>query len=216
MIELQTIIRNGREYRIHREFMRDPLDPREFYEGHIGQMLIWHSKYKLGDPHKWSSPQEFVNAIEGEEDVDYVLFNIYAYEHGDISLSLRRTGVYADKWDSYQCGYFYFRKEDVIKKTMDASLPRELKEDKDYWKDHAYKLAEQDLDIYNQYLGGDVYSSYIEEVTYRDIYIKNGDNYEFLRKEEVVEEVNAGGEFYSEQEIDRWIEESLEWYENQK
>jgi len=220
MIGKEKVVRNGRTYRIHKDYMNNPLDPREFYEGSTGQMLIWNSKYKMGDKHDWKSPAEFREHLDKtpdyEDAIDYVLFNIYVYDHSGISLSLQRKGVYADKFDSYQCGYFYFKKKDVIKDAMGASIPQELKENKHYWKEYAFKIAEQEIETYNKYLNGDVYTSLIEEVTYRDIYIKNGDKYELLRKEEVLEEVNAGGEFYSEEEIDRWIKESLEWYENQK
>ena len=70
---------------------------------------------------------------------EYYLFNLYAYIHSGVSLSLERIGQYADRFDSSHVGYIL-----VHKSTSD-----------DY--DEIIKAANQTVNEWNQYLNGSVW-----------------------------------------------------------
>ena len=46
----------------------EPLDPMEQEMGHVGQILCWHNRYKLGDNHGWKTHQDWEHSITGGDE----------------------------------------------------------------------------------------------------------------------------------------------------
>ena len=70
---------------------------------------------------------------------EYYLFHLYAYIHSGVSLSLERTGHYADKFDSSHVGFI------LVHKSISD----------DY--DEITKIAYETVGEWNQYLNGSVW-----------------------------------------------------------
>lgn len=87
---------------------------------------------------------------------------LWLYDHSGITMSCgTRTGQYADEWDSGQVGWIIAMKDKVMK---------ELCVPESEWRDRALKTMKDDVQIYDQYLTGDVYGY--------TLYEKNGDEWE--------------------------------------
>lgn len=80
---------------------------------------------------------------------DYYIFVVYAYIHGNVSLSLKDSSYpFNDKWDVSTTGFILCKKEQQIeegKKPVMYTMPE------------ARKYAEGLIETWNQYLSGDVY-----------------------------------------------------------
>jgi len=76
----------------------DPIDPRREYD-HLGTMVCWHRRYKLGDQHLFGSPGEFEMEMEERP---HIKLPIFLYDHSGLTLS---TAPYACPWDSGQIGW---------------------------------------------------------------------------------------------------------------
>jgi hypothetical protein len=199
----RRVVRDGKTFEVRWDYMSDPIDPREWVETDSGQMICWHSRYKLGDKHNYKYPDDFREWLKETypNQDDYLLFDIYAYEHSGISLSLERSGQYADRFDSYQAGYFLFTKEEGLKLFPNSTN----------WKVDCTKLANGQIKEYNKYLNNDILECGIFDVKVNHLYVANEKGYEFLRSEEVFEYLDGAGEFYSEEEMDSWIESAINY-----
>lgn len=84
-----------------------------------------------------------------EEDVKKapVRLQVYKYEHSGISLS---TSPFNDPWDSCLAGYIIARREDILKEFGVKRLTAKLK-------DKAVEILKNEIEIYSQYINGDVY-----------------------------------------------------------
>ena len=60
-----------------------PFDPREEYE-HLGQLVCWHRRYRLGDSHDWSDPEDFQRHLESEPGA--IVLPVYLYDHVRLDL----------------------------------------------------------------------------------------------------------------------------------
>lgn len=146
--------------RIEQDF--DPQNPRKDYD-HLAKMVCWHRRYALGDEQPKYPAGEFFWRLMAEDhpdipdDIDlkhierfvdkhYVCRNLYLYDHGDITIS---TSPFSCPWDSGQVGYIIAKKSDLIK----AGVPE------DKW----YKMLDDEVEEYDQYLTGDVYGYIIED-----------------------------------------------------
>lgn len=82
---------------------------------------------------------------------------LWIYEHGGVTISCgKRTGQYADRWDSCCAGWIIAMKDDVLRET-DAK--------KGDWRENATNIMEADVEIFDQYLRGEVfgYESFVGE-----------------------------------------------------
>ena len=120
--------------------------PREW--DNFGTMVCWHRNYDLGDKHDFADPEEFEEWCKRRK---LVILPIYMYEHSGIGISTS-NGMYPYNcpWDAGQVGYIYctyadIRKEIGVKKVTEELLGR------------AREALRTEVNVYNQYLGGDVY-----------------------------------------------------------
>ena len=126
----------------------DPANPRTEWDN-AGHMVCWHNRSVLGDVHKFSDNDDFwetANEWSGDDRIAVIL-NVYAYEHGGITVS---TSPFTCLWDSGQVGYIYLTRGDILKewgyKRLNAARRAKL-----------YEYLKAEVETYNQYLTGDVY-----------------------------------------------------------
>lgn len=86
-----------------------------------------------------------------EKHANIIYLPLYLYDHGGITMS---TGRFSDKWDSGQVGYIYTDRETVLNTCGNAN--------KKNWKKVAYKDMESEVEVYDQYLTGEVYGAITE------------------------------------------------------
>lgn len=126
----------------------EPDNPRDWEN--MGTMLCWHKRYTLGDENNYkhsnfSSWEDLEATIDKEED-SVVIFPLYMYEHGGVTIS---TTPFSCHWDSGRIGLIFVRREDVLKEKLS------LKQVEEYLR--------QEVATYDQYLTGDVWGYTIED-----------------------------------------------------
>lgn len=92
-----------------------------------------------------------------EKHANIVYLSLYLYGHSGITMS---TGSFVDSWDSGQVGYIYTDKKTVLKTCGNAN--------KRNWKKIAYADMQGEVDVYDQYLTGEVYGVITEEYNAED------------------------------------------------
>lgn len=101
--------------------------------------------------------------IKGLEDIDYIVNcksaknyivckPVYMYEHSGQTISLSPFGC---RWDSGCCGYIFVFKDKILKEFPDTN--------DDNWRDKAEAIIKSEIDIYDDYIRGDVYGYCLEE-----------------------------------------------------
>lgn len=140
--------------------------PRE--ASNLGCMVCWHPRYTLGDVRPKRDPREFLydlgceaggsraelpgydEANEADEakaaaafDAHYVKLPLYLYDHSGITMA---TSPFSCPWDSGQVGFIF--------------APRNAEGLTD---DSIRKVMQSEVEIYDQYLRGDVYQYEVEE-----------------------------------------------------
>jgi len=140
----------------------NPIDPRE--DENYSNMVCFDSRYTLGDIHNYTNFDNFVLSLAEEfgiieskdEIVDYIIEDIfekvkrklvcilplYLYDHSGISMRTFKHGIHKD-WDCGQVGFIYLTKEGLEKWGIKKS--------------QVEKALIQEVEIYSQYLEGDVY-----------------------------------------------------------
>ena len=143
-------------------------------------MCCWHSRYNLGDRESWkgidgkwksqdlsknyTEPIDLLYELAGinrddlEEDMKhddlieeitnkgYLISALYLYDHSNITISM---SSFSCRWDSGQIGYIYMTKETI---------------EKEGWtKEQAMKYMEGEVEVYDNYLTGEVYRFEIED-----------------------------------------------------
>lgn len=106
-----------------------------------------------------------------ERHANIVFLPLYLYDHSGITMN---TGGFNDRWDSGQVGYIYTDKKTIME--TNGMLKNEkgnyVKITDRNWKKAAYQWMEGEVEIYNQYLIGEVYGVITEE------YNADNDNWE--------------------------------------
>lgn len=132
-----------------------PLNPRVDFDN-LGFMVCFHNKYRLGDNHAFSDPQDFSDFITEEGPDNFVILSLWLYDHSGITIS---TSSFSCPWDSGQIGWIY-----VSKDTM-------LKEFGYFDKDKAKGILEAEVKEYDYYIRGAVFGYRIEpKDTNKNIY----------------------------------------------
>jgi hypothetical protein len=144
-----------------------PLNPREEFDN-FGHMICWHRGYNLGDEHCYSEPREFLEHLVYDlEDVDddimeemedeqlleiiskhAVILPLYIYDHSGITMN---TTGFSCQWDSGQVGWTYATHSEIEKEYGRLDLER------------AENLLKGEVEIYDQYLTGDIYYFTLED-----------------------------------------------------
>ena len=161
----KTIPYKGCSVEIHID--PEPMDPRKEFDN-LGTMVCCHKRYDLGDKHNYkhsdySSWKEFIVAVEKNEG-PIVWLPIYMYDHSGITINT--TGYsHCDsaRWDWDQLGFIYITKEKIRKeygwKVITAKRLEQIKQ---------YLLSE--VEIYDQYLTGEVYGYAIKDPTGEELH----------------------------------------------
>lgn len=143
----------------------------------------------------WLTMNEVRTIIKSMPDV--LVLPLYIYEHSGVCLS---TSPFNDPWDSGQVGYIYCTLEDAKKQWG-------IDPDQNTWKERAKAEMENEVEIYNTFLGGGCYRIAVENFA--------GD-FSMLYKDcdplfKDVEDGNCGGFFdgYDDDEAVNFIQEAL-------
>lgn len=140
-----------KDYLISIDYDSDPMNPREW--DNFGTMVCFHGKYTLGDKHDLQSPDysswaEVRDAIEADLGA-MVILPLYLYDHSGISMSVGASRGQHAAWDSGQVGFIYCTDGDMVDNGI-----------KDL--DQAEALLRGEVEAYNRYLTGQVYTYRIE------------------------------------------------------
>lgn len=128
----------------------------------LGTMICFHKNYKLGDKHNYRSDDygswdELAKAIKEDFGKDCVLKIIRMYDHSGISLSLGNGYPYNDVWDSGYVGFIVVSKEKIRKEYNVKHVTKAIMAKVD-------KSLQSEIDVYNQYLDGDIWGFVIEKL----------------------------------------------------
>lgn len=127
----------------------DAESPREW--DNLGIMACQHTRYNLGDfqlntiTNVWTSGKNIKTALKNEHGALHIK-PLYLYDHSGLRIKIGSfvgTGAQHANWDSGMVGYIYTTKEKI--KMMGVK-----EKDID-------KILEGEVEIYDQYLSGDVY-----------------------------------------------------------
>lgn len=159
-------------YRLRIEQDEYPDNPREWH--HLSTMVCWHRRYSLGDEHNYKTPDDFyfslAEELVGDTDKvkemsneqiktlvltskELVIMPLYLYDHGGLAISTsNRTFSAIDSagWDWGQVGWVYITM-DRMREEFKGLSDEELRE-------QAEEIIESEVEIYNDYLSGNVYS----------------------------------------------------------
>jgi hypothetical protein len=122
------------------------MDPREW--DNVGTMVCWHNRYNLGDKHEFNNPEEFRTYFSKKKNKVLCVLPLYLYDHSGITMS---TAPFSCPWDSGQVGWIYTTREQINK--LGIKLPRK----RETWKQKLQEYLEAEVEVYDQYLTGDVY-----------------------------------------------------------
>lgn len=77
---------------------------------------------------------------------------IYMYNHGNRTISL---SPFNDRWDSSHCGYIFVFKDKILSNFDQAT--------EDNWRDVADEIIKSEINIYDDYIRGEVYDYCLQE-----------------------------------------------------
>jgi hypothetical protein len=148
-------------YTINIFFDEYPDNPRE--GDNLGIMQCFHKKYNLGDKHIVDS-KDYNSWNEMEHDLiknfdAAVILPIYMYDHSGVTVS---TKPFSCPWDSGRLGLIFVTRDALLKKYNMKKLSKKVLET-------AKKELESEVEIYDQYLGGDVYGFKIKDLDGNEI-----------------------------------------------
>lgn len=155
----------GKKYKLVIEQDDFPTDPRTW--DNVGTMLCCNRNYQLGDCNdnnsteeqlyelcrKYGKTDEEIDEMNFAEEVYFILdqenicgLPLYITDHSGLSMQTYRF----DAWDSSFVGLIYVEKDFFFAMTC-------LKDDCD-WKAEAKKYLEREVEIYSQFLAGEVFA----------------------------------------------------------
>lgn len=130
-------------YTIKIEQDLQPESPREW--DNVGTMVCWHRQYDLGDKHNYETPDDFTDYLK-EYDGKIFSMPLYLYDHSGITMS---TVPFNDRWDIGQIGWIY----STVEKAKEELGNYPFKQ----LKSRAYKALKEEVELYDQYISGEVY-----------------------------------------------------------
>lgn len=141
----------------------------------LGTMVCWHRRGNYGDEHNYYDKDDFwlklANELgydesesgDYEEDVERhkkeahkraVILPIYMLDHSGVTIS---TTPFNDRWDSGKLGFIFVSLKDLRQEYGDNKTEEELRE-------LGKKMLQAEVEIYDQYLRGDVYGFVFEKL----------------------------------------------------
>jgi len=129
----------------------NPINPREEFDCNLTKMVCFHSKYSLGDKHEYKSGDygswaEIKKAIEKDNDIA-IIKGLWLFDHSGITIA---TEPFSCKWDSGQVGYVFITKQAAREMLSVKNITAKIREE-------LINHLDGEVEIYNQYLTGDVY-----------------------------------------------------------
>lgn len=155
-METEVVLPNNRIFRMFQDDY--PESPRDW--DNLGTMACFHRRYTLGDKDIPFSSDDFNGWNEMEEYIlksldAAVVLPLYLYDHSGITMN---TTGFSCRWDSGQVGFIYITKDKIMKEYGVKRIRRQLKE-------KVEKMLVNEVEVYDQYLTGDVYGFNIVKVT---------------------------------------------------
>jgi len=142
----------------------------------LGTMVCWHNRYNLGDEKRRDDVNEWLrelacsldpsleerllsenkvsDLVTAVIDKHTVMLPLYLYDHGGLTMN---TGGFSCPWDSGQVGYIYATRDTIMKEFSAKKLTKKLR-------DKVVGILRSEVEIYSQYLEGDVYGYVIYEI----------------------------------------------------
>ena len=131
------------------------MNPRDW--DNLGTIATWHRRYNLGDEQPSESVEEWKERMTEWEEGDtetaeekfdrlFVWLPVYMYDHSGITIN---TAGFSCPWDSGQVGVIYISRERLKKDGIGEEQAREC--------------LRGEVEVYDQYLRGDVYYCVEEE-----------------------------------------------------
>jgi hypothetical protein len=131
-----------------------PSSPRE--NDNLGTIVTGKLRsYNLGE--KPNTDVEEIKAIMADK--NNICLPVYMYEHSSVAL---RTSDFEDRWDSGQVGIIYVTKEKARKDFMVKRLTKKTIE-------KVLECLKSEIEIYSQYVNGDVYGYVVEDANGEEI-----------------------------------------------
>lgn len=207
---------NGNKYTLTVFNDNYPQNPREW--DNTSTMICWNNRYILGDNHNYADAYDFLSEIyheifgkaweddhdnENTSDIYSAIVEpgqiyitpLYLYDHGGIDLRTYNSG----DWDESTVGFAYVWKDTILKECPSIS---ELD-----WTSKAREIIDNEIEVYNYYLQGDVYSYRLcKHVTRQDVCPHCG---EIIREYEDEEDVDICSGFYGDSLEDSGILEYI-------
>ena len=173
-------------YTIKVEYDESPMNPRTDWDS-AGTMVCWHSRYNLGDmedgwpiSRNYQEPIDLLYELAGIDRSEYqeeqyektgvyddmdkadlyakieergtIIKGLFLYDHSGITIS---TGRFSCPWDSGQVGWIYITKDKI---------------EKEGWTpEQADKYLDGEVEVYDNYLTGEVYGFRIEDADGEEI-----------------------------------------------
>jgi hypothetical protein len=130
-------------------------DPREW--DNLGKMVCFNRNYSLGDNttirHEEFDSWDEMEAYLIKEYKAEVILPLYLYDHSMITMN---TTGFSCRWDSGQVGFIYATREDILNGYGGKKITKTLRE-------KAEKVLLSEVEVYDQYIRGDVYFFNIEK-----------------------------------------------------
>ena len=158
--------------------------------------IHYHSRsYVLGDTNWYGKIDEYDKMIAKAKRQGDLVIPMFAYIHSGVSLSLSsfygRLPQGHAEFDSGRAGTVIVRRKKMLEEFGGKIFTQKLKE-------RAYKIAEGDINTYNQYFMGDVYGYVVDE---------DGDScYGYYGMEYAIEEAKSVVDYIVDQERKEYCE----------
>lgn len=127
----------------------DPINPRRDYDL-FGTFAAFHRRYDLGDKEHGLTVEDCQRIGASE---DYISLPVYLYDHSGLAVS---TSPFGCSWDSGQLGLIFISREQIRKEYGVSRISKKLER-------KVINILQNEIDIYNQYLQGDVWGYTIEK-----------------------------------------------------
>ena len=182
------------------EYEDNPENPREW--DNLCEIHHWHKRCNLGDVRHTNNESVEEMLAEAKRQNDIVMA-LHCYEHGNITISLGSfrgrvpQGHY--EFDSGQVGFVIIRRKKMLeefnKKTFTAKLKKRARE-----------IAEAEVEIFNNYLQGNVYGYIIDD---------DGDScWGYYSIEDAIDEAKSIIDYIVKQERKNHFEQLKIWIRN--
>ncbi|MFH1721198.1 MAG: hypothetical protein ABH950_01190 [Candidatus Altiarchaeota archaeon] len=136
-------------------------DPREAWDN-LCTMICFHKRYTLGDKHDFSS-SDFQSWIELKKALmknhgAYLIEPLFMLDHSGITIRMGYGfgDVDPQGWDWGQIGYIWTSREKILKEYGVKRISPEIKE-------KVQRIMQSEIEIYDQYLRGEIYGYTIED-----------------------------------------------------